>query len=364
MAEKGDIHLFRSHIPKGQWFSYALIPLSSIMFPHIAIFCLTAKRLTSFKKTVIFYPLCILALWLPSVFLGAVASSRADIVATLAVGNEKGFADLQKRDDAMAATIQLAAQGSIPGDDPRLRRALPEMRRLANGNSDGVMVVMLQRYSPVFLAGILGAAIMACVMASDSQILALSTMWAEDVYRYYGGTSEAKRVWSARVFVVFCTLAAYLIALAVHQHHSIFSIAVQYAFTGYAALTPVMIACLFWKRSTKWGALAATLFIAGSLLAMVALQYATGHLAPKAPSAPPVALDPLGLLLREYAGFTFTRARFLPVLPITVGSALLVWIVSLMTRPPSPATIERYFPSRASASTLDPSAPAGAYNPA
>jgi solute:Na+ symporter, SSS family len=54
MADAKDMHLTRSRIPKGQWLSYALIPLSSIMFPHIAIFCLTARKLTSFKKTVIF----------------------------------------------------------------------------------------------------------------------------------------------------------------------------------------------------------------------------------------------------------------------------------------------------------------------
>ena len=30
--------------------------------------------------------------------------------------------------------------------------------------------------------------------------------------------------------------------------------------------------------------------------------------------------------------------------PMAVGSAILMWVVSLLTPPPSPATIERYFP--------------------
>ena len=34
--------------------------------------------------------------------------------------------------------------------------------------------------------GLLGAGIMAAVMASDSQILALSTMFTEDVFAFYG----------------------------------------------------------------------------------------------------------------------------------------------------------------------------------
>jgi len=41
----------------------------------------------------------------------------------------------------------------------------------------------------------------------------------------------------------------------------IFDLAVTYAFSGFAALAPMMIAALFWKRSTKWGALLVTLWV-------------------------------------------------------------------------------------------------------
>ena len=59
---------------------------------------------------------------------------------------------------------------------------------------DDVVLVMLDWFAPVWLAGMLGAGIMAAVMASDSQILALSTMFTEDVFTYYGGTGgSAKR---------------------------------------------------------------------------------------------------------------------------------------------------------------------------
>ena len=53
-----------------------LIPLSSIMFPHMSIMCFTAKKVTAFKKTVVLYPLCIMAIWLPCVYLGAIAASQ------------------------------------------------------------------------------------------------------------------------------------------------------------------------------------------------------------------------------------------------------------------------------------------------
>ena len=62
--------LTRERVPPRFFFSYMLIPLSAIMFPHISIFCLTARRMGQFKKTILFYPLCILAIWLPCTFLG------------------------------------------------------------------------------------------------------------------------------------------------------------------------------------------------------------------------------------------------------------------------------------------------------
>ena len=59
---------------------------------------------------------------------------------------------------------------------------------------------------------------------------------------------------TGRLFVVLLTVVAYVIALRAPQ--SIFDLAIQYAFSGYAALSPLLVAALFWKRSTKWGALA------------------------------------------------------------------------------------------------------------
>src|SRR5688572_17402987 len=240
----------QDRVAKGYWFSYSFIPLSSIMFPHIAIFCLTAQRMSSFRKTVILYPLCIMAIWLPAVFLGTIATSQTDLVADLAVRSE-GFAAFKAKNATGAQLMEDVASGRIAVSDPRASglKSGPlkgEMRRLANSNSDGVMLDMLNRYAPTILAGILGAAIMACVMATDSQILALSTMWATDVYRFYGGRSEVRQVWSARIFVVLFTILAYVIALLVHEYANIFELAIQYAFSGYASMAPIMLACLFW----------------------------------------------------------------------------------------------------------------------
>ena len=43
-------------------------------FPHMAIMCLSAKHVTAFRKSVVAYPICIMLIWLPCVFLGVVAA--------------------------------------------------------------------------------------------------------------------------------------------------------------------------------------------------------------------------------------------------------------------------------------------------
>jgi SSS family solute:Na+ symporter len=283
--------LSRERISPAFFFSYTFIPLSTIAFPHITIFCLTARRVAQFKRTVIFYPLCILAIWLPCVFLGVAANAMT------------GAPRIQQK---LEARQQLAsAPASMEADE---RAAL---RRQAAG--DDVVPIMLQQYAPLWLAGILGAGIMAAVMASDSQILALSTMFTEDVFAYYGGKArfgEAVQVQTGRIFVVILTVFAYLVALRAPQ--SIFDLAVQYAFSGYASLSVLLLAALFWKRSTKWGALAVALWTAFAVMYTARV---------------PGALAWFGLM---------------PVVPMTVISAALMALVSALTRPPSAATLARY----------------------
>ena len=290
--------LSRERMSPQEYFSYMFIPLSSIMFPHVAIMCLTAEKITHFKKTIVFYPLCIAAIWVPAVYLGVVAAAQ------------------------------------IPGLTP--------------AQANDVLIRLLNLHTPELVAGILGAGIMACVMASDSQILALSTMFTEDVFAYYGGKKrfgDRAQVWTGRAFVVGVALTAYLIALLLKDSEGIFELAIRFAFSGFSALAPVMLAALFWRRSTKWGALAAALFTAGAVVYTGYLHQLTEAIKPP-PGQPPVPIFPeLGdLFLRSTGGVLIYG--FMPVMPMVLISAALVVVVSLVTPPPSAKTIEKYFPRR------------------
>jgi SSS family solute:Na+ symporter len=313
--------LTRERVSPLYFFSYTFIPLSSIAFPHIGIFCLTAKRLGHFKRTVIFYPLCMIAIWLPSVFLGVAANAAREVPAI--------EAKLEARTALAAATPDMPAE-----ERARLR---------GQAAGDDVILRLVEAYAPMWLAALLGACVMAAVMASDSQILALSTMFTRDVFTFYGGTArfgQAAQVQTGRLFVILITLVAYAIALRIPQ--SIFDIATQYAFAGFSALVPLLVAALFWRGSTRWGAFASTAWVAAAVATVAYIQQTI----PAPAGAATVPVFTLGGtdIVSRTAGGTSVMG-FLPVVPMTIVSAALMVIVSLLTRAslPGAATLARYF---------------------
>jgi SSS family solute:Na+ symporter len=123
---------------------------------------------------------------------------------------------------------------------------------------------------------------------------------------------------------------------------SIFDIATQYAFAGYSALSPLLVAALFWRGSTRWGALAATVWTAAAVLAVAVLQ----AMVPAPPPGTAVTVLSLGgvdVVTRAAAG-TMVMG-LLPVVPMTLISALLMIAVSKATAGsrPGAATLARYF---------------------
>ena len=314
--------LTRERVSPLYFFSYTFIPLSSIAFPHICIFCMTAQNVRYFRKTIVLYPICMLLIWMPSVFLGVVANQATAIPA------------IQTKLEARA---QLAAPNAAltPTDRARLR---------AQAAGDDVILRLVDGYAPLWLAALLGAAVMAAVMASDSQILALSTMFTEDIFAFYQGTKRFghdMQVLTGRAFVVIVTAVAYVIALRIPQ--SIFDVATQYAFAGYSALVPLLVAALFWKNSTRWGALASTLWTAVAVMSVATIQ----NVIPPPPPGSEVTVWAMGdqsIITRGATG-TFVFG-LLPVVPMTLISALLMIVASLATKSfskPGESTLRRYF---------------------
>ena len=163
--------LTRERVSPLYFFSYTFIPLSSIAFPHIGIFCLTARRLEHFRR--------------PSCSIRS-ACSRSGCRRSSSASSPTG------RPSVPAIRAKLEARATLAAEGPTLP---PERRdRLrAQAAGDDVILRLVEGYAPLWLAALLGAAVMAAVMASDSQILALSTMFTEDVFAFYWRQARVRR---------------------------------------------------------------------------------------------------------------------------------------------------------------------------
>jgi len=119
-----------------------------------------------------------------------------------------------------------------------------------------------------FITGFLLAAIIAAIMSTiSSQLIVTSSALTEDIYRTYfrRKASDKELVFFGRGMVLI--VAAIAIALAMNKDSTILAL-VGYAWAGLgSAFGPVILLSLFWKRMTKWGALAG--MITGSLVVFI-----------------------------------------------------------------------------------------------
>ena len=270
IAEKHPELLIKGdHINPLKLVTYTCIPLSVGMFPHLFTHWLTARSARTFRYPLMFYPLCIAIVWIPSVLLG------------------------------------IFGQIDFPG--------------LKGPAANSVLVKMIDLHAPGVLAGLLAAGVFAAIMSSlDSQVLSISNMFTQDVVRHYrkgDALSEEQQVRWGRLFVFFIFAITY--ALSLVSARSIFTLAV-WSFTGFAALFPVVVAALYWKRSTKYGAFASVITVA----VLWSYFFFQGWKVP---------------------GYTIGMSGVMPVAVILAASAAAMVIVSLMTRPPDNETIGKFF---------------------
>ena len=115
-------------------------------------------------------------------------------------------------------------------------------------------------FIPAFIAGIFISGILASTMSTaDSQLIAASSSVTKDILvnTYKVKLSEKKEMVIARLSVIAISVVAVLLAL--NPNGSVFRI-VSFAWAGFgAAFGPIMLFSLFFKRTTKWGALAGML---------------------------------------------------------------------------------------------------------
>ena len=130
--------------------------------------------------------------------------------------------------------------------------------------------------------------------------------------------SERRQVLYGRLFVTAILVLTFVLSQV--SDRSIFKLAI-WSFSGFAALFPVVLAALFWKRSTKYGAL--------SSIASVAVLWI--YFFTKGWQTP---------------GYTVGGTGIMPVAVILAASAAAMIVGSLLTKPPESAVVRRFFPAR------------------
>jgi sodium/proline symporter len=185
---------------------------------------------------------------------------------------------------------------------------------LSASGSENIFIILGVRFFPPIIAGVVISGILAASMSSsDSYMLIVASSLANDIYKdlFKKKASEAEVMWVARLSMLAVTVFGILVALSGNQ--SIFRV-VSYAWAGLgAAFGPLILFSLFWKRTTFPAA------VAGMLTGGVIVILWKNVIAK--------------------AGGVFAVYELLPAFII---SALVIWIVSLLTAKPS-AEIEAEF---------------------
>jgi SSS family solute:Na+ symporter len=112
--------------------------------------------------------------------------------------------------------------------------------------------------------------------------------------------------------------------LAMHPPPNVFDLGV-WCFSGFAGLFPLVLASIYWKRVTTAGAFASVL----AMLATWGVLFWRGLVRPALEGAKAIE-EPLVL-------------GVMPVVWVVLAAGVALVVVSLATRPPTEATIRKYF---------------------
>lgn len=184
---------------------------------------------------------------------------------------------------------------------------------------NGVLPLVVKKLASPVLGAFLAAGIFAAVMSSmDAQFLALGSMFTNDFVAHYSKKqfSEKQLVFIGRCFILVIVAVSYFLALQWRESR-VFNLGV-WCFTGFASLFPILFAAIYWKRVTKAGVYASILSAAGVWL----------------------------YLFRESEYGRSAESLHFGLTPVTfvflAATASLI-LVSLVTRPPSEATLRKFF---------------------
>ncbi len=193
-------------------------------------------------------------------------------------------------------------------------RTLFPVEHLTKSASESIFITLSTSSLPALLAGFVMAGILAAtISSSDSYLLIAASAVAKNIFHgvVRKKATDKQVMWVTRITLLVIAIIAIVIAL--DENSVIFDI-VSFAWSGFGAtFGPLMLFSLFWKRTTRAGAIAGMVSGAG----MVFLWK--------------LVISKLGGVFAIYE-----------LLPAFIFSAICIVVVSLLTKRPS-AEIEEDF---------------------
>ncbi|NJP40670.1 sodium/proline symporter [Oscillospiraceae bacterium HV4-5-C5C] len=197
-------------------------------------------------------------------------------------------------------------------------RALYPTALQTASQSENVFIELATDLLPPLFAGFVMAGILAAtISSSDSYLLIAASSVARNIFKglFFKKSSDQAVMRVSRLTLLLITIVAIFIAL--DENSVIFSI-VSFAWAGFGAtFGPLMLFSLFWKRSTRAGAIAGSLGGAATVFIWK------------------LAIRPLGGIWGIYE-----------LLPAFIISSLLIIVVSLLSPPPSEAIQDEFEAAR------------------
>jgi SSS family transporter len=121
-----------------------------------------------------------------------------------------------------------------------------------------VLIYSAHRFLPPFIGAIMMTTIVGIIISTaDSYLLVPATTLMRDVYQKHinSNVNEKKIVFLSRILVLVLGIIAYFVSIGFSKSEGFFERAL-YAYTIYgAAITPALVAALFWKNVSRMGAI-------------------------------------------------------------------------------------------------------------
>ncbi len=186
-------------------------------------------------------------------------------------------------------------------------RELFPTAHLTKSAAENIFITLATSSLPAILAGFVMAGILAAtISSSDSYLLIAASAFAKNIYQGVVKKDATDKQVMLITRITLLTIALIAMVIALDENSIIFTI-VSFAWAGFGAtFGPLMLFSLFWKRTTREGAIAGMIGGAG----MVFLWK--------------LAISKLGGAFAIYE-----------LLPAFIFSSILIVVVSLLTKAPS-----------------------------